>query len=352
MRKRITTVREVIGRSPRGGSAATWSGLALCALALTGLVASTLPDPVSHPEPSPAGPVAASDQYCPPGPDATDTAARAAHTRITDPAAGTAEGVEVTPEQAAEYEDQLREALVHLRGRELAPPHTVPVVVHVISAEDGRGDVSDRRVRDQVDVLNRAYRGDYALGSEGTDTGFRFELSDVTRNADDAWFRDFNRHRDTIRSTLRQGGPETLNVYTTELDSGLLGYSTFPQDYPNNPAQDGVVIAHDTLPGGERDRFNEGHTGTHEVGHWLGLFHTFQNGCQSPGDYVDDTPYEREAAAGCPKGRDTCPERPGRDPVTNFMNYSDDACMTHFTQGQARRMIEHWVAFRGDTARA
>ena len=207
MRKWITTVREVIGRSPRGGSAATWSGLALCALALTGLVASTLPVP-ADPGPARSGVAAAPDPYCPPDADAAytdpvDTAARAAHTRVVDPGTGDAEGVEITPEQAAEYEDQLREALVPLRGRELAPPHTVPVVVHVISAEDGRGDVSDRRIRDQVDVLNQAYRGDYALGSEGTDTGFRFELADITRNTNNAWFRAFNRYRDTIRSRLR-----------------------------------------------------------------------------------------------------------------------------------------------------
>jgi hypothetical protein len=61
---------------------------------------------------------------------------------------------------------------------------------------------------------------------------------------------------------------------------------------------------------------------------------------------VDDTAYEREAASGCPEGRDTCPEQEGEDPVTNFMNYSDDACMTHFTKGQAERMVEHWAAFR------
>lgn len=343
----------MIGRSPRGGSAATWTGLTLCALALTGLVASSLPEP-AHPEPQRAGVTLAADQHCPPEgdrvDDAVDTAARAASTRVAGPGAGTAE-VEITPEKAAEYEERLRDALVSERGRELAAPYTVPVAVHVISAEDGRGEVTDERIQEQVDVLNKAYQGGYALGSEGTDTGFRFELSDVTRNVNDAWFRDFNRYRDTIRADLRQGGAETLNIYTTQLDSGLLGYSTFPQDYAADPEQDGVVIAHDTFPGGTRDRFNEGHTGTHEVGHWLGLFHTFQNGCESPGDYVDDTPYEREAAAGCPEGRDSCPDLPGLDPVTNFMNYSDDACMTHFTPGQSQRMAEHWEAFRSGSAR-
>ncbi|GHC94308.1 zinc metalloprotease [Nocardiopsis terrae] len=338
-----------MGRSLRGGSAATRSGLALCALALTGLVASTLPGP-DGPEPVRAD-TAAPDAYCPPGTEPGPEAPPGTPARVADPGAVVGPETEVTPEQAAEYEEQLNQALVPLRGHELAPPYTVPVVVHVISAEDGRGEVSDRRIREQVDVLNRAYRGGYAVGSEGADTGFRFELSEITRTADDTWFDDFNRHRDTIRARLRQGGAETLNVYTAELGSGLLGYSTFPQDHSARPDQDGVVLAHDSLPGGGRDRFDEGHTGTHEVGHWLGLFHTFQNGCRNPGDYVDDTPYEREAAPGCPKGRDTCPERPGRDPVTNFMNYSDDACMTHFTRGQARRMVEHWVAFRDGSAR-
>ncbi|MFD7368402.1 zinc metalloprotease [Nocardiopsis alba] len=342
----------MIGRSSRGGSAALWSGLSLCALALTGLVVGTPPDPTvssTGAEPERTGAVAQA-AHCPPGTEPVPESTAAM--RVADPGVGAEGEVEVTPEQAAEYEERLREALGPSRDRQIAPPYTVPVVVHVISAEDGSGNVTDARVREQIDVMNRAYRGDYAQGSEGTDTGFRFELSDVTRSVNDDWFHRFRQYDDTIRSQLRQGGPETLNIYTADLGSGLLGYSTFPQDYRAAPERDGVAIAHDTLPGGDRDRFNEGHTGTHEVGHWLGLFHTFQNGCESPGDYVDDTPYEREAASGCPVGRDTCPDRPGKDPVTNFMNYSDDACMTHFTQGQAVRMAEHWTAFRGGSARA
>ncbi|MBR8744149.1 zinc metalloprotease [Nocardiopsis sp. MG754419] len=326
----------------------------MCGLALTGLVATTAAGPVQdRPAPTEASVAsAATDPHCPPGTVPVPSAER----RVAGPDTGTTthEGTEVTPEQAAEYEGELRRAMVRLRGQEegAAPPYTVPVVVHVISASDGSGQVSDERVDDQVDVLNRAYRGDYAQGSEGTDTGFRFELSEVTRTENDTWFRRFGEQRDTIRARLHQGGPETLNIYTADLGSGLLGFSTFPQDQADAPEQDGVAIAHDTLPGGDRDRFNEGHTGTHEVGHWLGLFHTFQNGCQSPGDYVDDTPYEREAASGCPVGRDSCPEREGKDPVTNFMNYSDDACMTHFTPGQAERMVAHWAAFRGGDALA
>jgi hypothetical protein len=81
------------------------------------------------------------------------------------------------------------------------------------------------------------------------------------------------------------------------------------------------------------------------VGHWLGLFHTFQNGCSAPGDEVEDTPAEAEPAFGCPIGRDTCPGR-REDAVTNYMNYSDDACLNRFTFGQIARMLEAVAIYR------
>ena len=308
----------------------------MCGFALTGTVVALPPDQAGA-QAAPArvvGEGGASLEECAPGPAA----------RVSDPTAAVPEGGELTPEQAAEYDRQFREAVLPLRGHEIQPPQAVPVVVHVISAEDGRGNVPAARIRDQIDVLNTAYRGGYA--TEGADTGFSFELAEVTRTVNDTWFTRFGEYRDTIRAELRQGDAGTLNIYTADLGTGLLGFSTFPQDYESAPEQDGVAIAHDTLPGGGREGFDLGHTGTHEVGHWLGLFHTFQNGCSSPGDYVDDTPYEREAASGCPEGRDSCPRRAGDDPVTNFMNYSDDGCMNQFTEGQATRIAEHWAAFR------
>jgi len=303
----------------------------MCGFALTGTVAGL---PADRAGAETARPVAAEAPDCAP----------TASARLSDPDAAVRDKGDLTAEQAAAYDQQFRDALVPLRGREAQPPQAVPVVVHVISAEDGRGNVPDARIADQIEVLNTAYRGGYA--SEGADTGFSFELSEVTRTVDDTWFTRFDEYSETIRAQLRQGDAGTLNVYTADLGAGLLGYATFPQDYASAPEQDGVVLAHDTLPGGGRDRFDLGHTGTHEVGHWLGLFHTFQNGCAAPGDYVNDTPYEREAASGCPVGRDTCPRQAGADPVTNFMDYSDDACMTHFTAGQSARMAEHWAAFR------
>ncbi|GAB3495227.1 zinc metalloprotease [Nocardiopsis coralliicola] len=320
-------------RTGRPAGPATWLGLGAGAAGLVALTIAGAPVPAAAAGPVPtaertaAAPAAAAPavQECPPEGD-----------RRT--AGGERDEHSITSQQAAEYQRMLEEARV---------PHRdggadVDVAVHVITAADGTGDVADSVLQEQVDVMNKAFSGGYG----GADTGFSFTLSDVTRTADDNWFTGFAEHGAEARSALHTGGAETLNLYTTDMGRGVLGQSTFPQEFGENADQDGVVIDYRTVPGGGREKYDLGHTATHETGHWLGLFHTFQNGCSAPGDYVDDTPYQREQSSGCPEGNDTCPDKAGKDPVNNFMDYSDDACMSEFTQGQADRMADHWHAFR------
>jgi hypothetical protein len=105
-------------------------------------------------------------------------------------------------------------------------------------------------------------------------------------------------------------------------------------------------VLNESIPGGAVRNYDAGDTLPHEVGHWLGLYHTFQNGCSTAGDRVSDTPAEAVPTTGCPDGKDTCAKDPGLDPVENIMDYSYDACMYAFTVGQAARMDAVWKAWR------
>ena len=224
-------------------------------------------------------------------------------------------------------------------------PVTIPVAFHVITRGDTYtdGNIPLSQINAQIDVLNESYGG--ATG--GAKTPFRFTLLSVDRTENTGWFNMApNTGRETaMKTALRVGGANTLNIYTADLGHYLLGWATFPWNYASTSWRDGVVILYSSLPGGTAAPYNEGDTATHEIGHWLGLFHTFQGGCVPPGDQVDDTPFEASPAFGCPVGRDTCTQ-PGLDPTTNFMDYTDDPCMFAFTSGQSLRTAESWTAYR------
>jgi hypothetical protein len=245
-------------------------------------------------------------------------------------------------------------------------PAVIPVRFHVIQKDNGNGggNLSDARIAAQIKVLNDAYAG----------SGFSFVLEQTTHTTQPEWvnliganggdpryFRGSGQELKMKQALYGDSDSETLNIYSASLGQSLLGWAYFPWNFDSeftggNPLPtyfDGVVVDFRSLPTVPNDTgdsrayevYGAGDTATHEVGHWLGLYHTFQGGCGPDGDFVADTAPEASPAFACPVGRDTCVGG-GVDPIHNFMDYTYDECMYEFTAGQRTRMQGIWTQFR------
>ena len=252
---------------------------------------------------------------------------------------------------------------------------TIPVVVHVIYNGQAVGtapNISDIQVESQITVLNQDFRRmvgtpGFNSNSVGADTEIQFVLAkqdpsgnptngiDRVSSCVDSWS---NSDIETILKPNTIWDPnQYLNLWTVQFsDNKLLGYAQFPDGSGTGLSglnqsggvanTDGVVVRYNSFGSGTGTNFllnspyNKGRTTTHEVGHWLGLIHIWGEGsnCATNNDYCNDTPVAKDPNYGCPTGTNSCTSKSGNDMIENYMDYTDDTCMSIFTQDQKTRM--------------
>ncbi len=212
--------------------------------------------------------------------------------------------------------------------------YLIPIAYHVIRLDNGTRDVSDADIEEQTDVLTAAFISNVDI---------EFETASIDRTDNTSWHNagPGSGAEIAMTSALAIDPATTLNFYINNA-GGFLGYAYFPNSFPESSTRHGVFVLYSTLPNGSAAPYNLGDTGTHEIGHFVGLFHTFQGGCTPPGDSVGDTNYEASPFFGC-GSRVTCGTP---DPIENFMDYTDDICMFEFTPGQGDRAAVQMAAFR------
>ncbi|MDZ4759416.1 MAG: M43 family zinc metalloprotease [Bacteroidota bacterium] len=250
----------------------------------------------------------------------------------------------------------------------------IPVVVHVIH-QYGPENISKNQILDQIRILNLDFRRQNADASStrsifqnvaiDCEVEFRMATKDPQGNCTDGIERIYSSLTNTANEASKLNPwPKTqyLNIWIVKtIDDNIggggigtvLGYAQFP--YPGSGATktDGVLIRGDYFGsiGSAKNSGNNGRVATHEIGHWLGLFHTFQGGCNGsfPAEDVYDTPPVASANSGCPSNRNSCtndvPDLP--DQTENFMDYSDGKCQNMFSSGQKDVIDGVFQQYRG-----
>lgn len=238
---------------------------------------------------------------------------------------------------------------------------TLPVVVHVVhNPNSPEQNISDAQINSQIDVLNRDFRATNPDMSKVphiwrplvADLQIQFALASVDPlgNPSTGIVRaETDQTEFDVRNGVKAGSTggsdpwpsdQYLNTWVCQLGDGLLGYAQFPGGPPNT---DGVVILHTAFGtnGTAAPPYDGGRTATHEIGHWLDLFHIWgdDDGACSNDDRVGDTPNQADSNIGKPSfPHITCDNGPNGDMFMNYMDYTDDDSMFMFTEGQLQRV--------------
>lgn len=239
----------------------------------------------------------------------------------------------------------------------------IPIVVHIIH-DGGISNISDAQIQSQLEVINEDYRKIAGTNGDGngvdTEVEFCLAKKDPQGKCTNGIIRinsPLSNHQTYQRSMLKQlsywDNTRYLNIYVVKNinnGSGTLGYSSFPGGPPD---EDGIVVRHDYFGKTGTAAASLGRTTTHEIGHWFGLYHTFNGGCGSDtctdGDYVCDTPPAANPNFGCPAINSCSNDLPNvNDQIQNYLDYSNDNCKNMFTAGQKQRMGATLMNLRSD----
>jgi len=224
----------------------------------------------------------------------------------------------------------------------------IDVYFHVILSSTGKGDLTDDVINQNMGYLNEGFSGNLVTYNtdckgntvSGRESSIRFKLIEITRTTNDKWYNveiDDDDTQEDMGNSLRRGGCDVMNVYSISESSGY-SWATLPMGCDRWSAWDGVFMI-DKEFDGHLGSYGEGSdTFIHEAGHWVGLDHVFEGGCDSgEGDGVADTPPQTETSFDCPVNKDTC-KGGGVDSITNYMDYSENCCMHEFSEGQVTRV--------------
>jgi hypothetical protein len=212
---------------------------------------------------------------------------------------------------------------------------TVPLHIHILQTSRGSNPTSPEMVAATVARLNAGF----------SKAGFRFQVQSLETVVNDSWAEVSKSNLavlDDASAALNVGSRDSANMYFSSLE-GLCGIAALP--YAEDPYES-IFLDYRCIPGGTlSDSYD---TVIHEMGHFMGLFHTFApepNGCRGKGDFVSDTPYQKTPHFQC-RRYDTCPRKPGTDPVRNYMDYTGDSCGHRFSRGQISLMRSAHTYYR------
>ena len=217
----------------------------------------------------------------------------------------------------------------------------IPVYIHIVYPDgtDTNGSVKNSQITSQMAVLDDDFSSTNVnqlpsgttFANDATDAGFSFSLAGTFRHDDSTSSWGTN---DAIKTKYPPITPEThMNIWVCNIGGGILGYAQFPDT--RTPVTDGIVLGGDYF-GNTGGVYGAGRTATHEVGHYLNLRHIWGDGRCRQDDFVADTPTAGSSNGGCPTFPSTSCK--SADMTMNYMDYTYDACMYMFTDGQRNRM--------------